>query len=491
MAWVDRLLDSRRAFICLLVGYFFLQLVLRLSMPDSLDLDEAEQIFQSQWWLLGYGPQPPLYNWLQQIFLAVFGQQILALSLFKNLLLMATWTLIYLVAERTLRSNRLAALVTLSLVFIPQISWESQRDLSHSVLVTTLAILTFYQGLRALEKPNLANFLLLGLVVGLGCNAKYSYLLFVSALFIAALSLSDIRRHLLRPALIPAFLIVLAICTPHWWWLVGNLDLASESTLSKLMRPGEESFLVLRWQGVLSLLVASFQFLVLFAIVFSGFFIRARNRSLKTDSLAERLVVRYLVVLLGLFLLFILLTGVNFIKDRWMQPLLLTVPLAAFCLWGKGTTRQQKSYAVTALVFLGLIPVLLGLRIVAVDKLNRPERLNLPYSELIAQAFPDETPTLILTERVRTAGNIRLQLPEARVLTAERTDMGNWDVQSEDEVWMIWNATGLDDIPVELAEGMSQLRPQMRIAGIRYLDIPYHYSEFQHASFGVALLVED
>lgn len=489
MRWLDALLDSRRAFFSLLAVYFFLQLVLRLSMPDSLDLDEAEQIFQAQWWLLGYGPQPPLYNWLQKIFLGIFGQHILALSLFKNLLLLTTWSSIYLVARRVLDSNRLAALATLSLVFIPQISWESQRDLSHSVIVTTLSILTFYQGFRVIEKPVVQNYLLLGLVVGLGCNTKYSYLLFVAALFVAALSIADIRRQLLRPMLIPAALIALAISAPHWWWLADNLGLASDSTISKLMRPSDQSFLALRWEGLFSLLTASLQFIALFAVVFAGFFVRIGTRSTESRNLAEQLLWRYFVALAGLFLLFILLTGVNFIKDRWMQPLLLVVPIAAFAFWGRERTRVYRAYALSALVFMALIPCLLALRIVAVDVTGRPERLNMPYGELVTEAFPDQQPALVLTERVRTAGNIRLQMAQARVLTAERMDMGSWTVPDTGETWMIWNATGLDKIPEELATAVNQLEPEMRIAGVRYLDIPYHYSETQQASFGLALLV--
>lgn len=489
MGWLDRLLDSRRAFFYLLGTYFLAQLLVRLFMPDSLDLDEAEQLFQSQWWMLGYGPQPPLYNWIQQLFLGLFGHQVLALSLFKNLLLFGTWSFVYLVADKVLRSNRLAALVTLSLVFIPQISWESQRDLSHSVLVTSLSILTLYQGLRLLEKPELNNYLILGLIVGLGCNAKYSYLLFVAALFLAALSLTDIRKQLLRPALIPASLLALAICAPHWWWLVGNLYLASESTISKLMRPEDQSFLVLRWQGLVSLVTASLQFILLFAVVFGGFLVRKAARDPRPLSPVERLILRYFVALLILFLVFILATGVNFIKDRWMQPLMLLAPLAAFLIWGKQKASAQRGFGITALIFMVLIPSLLALRVVAVDLTGRPERLNLPYSEFVTEAFPDEKPALVLTERVRTAGNLRLQLPDTRVLTAERLDLGSWEVPENGEVWVVWNATGLTEIPDDLAGALSQLEPQMHIAGIRYLDIPYHYSDDQRASFAAALLV--
>ena len=49
----------------LLAGYFILQVIVRIVMPPTLGLDEAEQAFRSQWLAAGYGPQPPFYNWLQ------------------------------------------------------------------------------------------------------------------------------------------------------------------------------------------------------------------------------------------------------------------------------------------------------------------------------------------------------------------------------------------------------------------------------------------
>ncbi|MGO6903362.1 hypothetical protein ACCS96_24115, partial [Rhizobium ruizarguesonis] len=46
----------------LLAAYFVLQVGVRLATSHSLDLDEAEQAFRSQWLAAGYGPQPPFYN---------------------------------------------------------------------------------------------------------------------------------------------------------------------------------------------------------------------------------------------------------------------------------------------------------------------------------------------------------------------------------------------------------------------------------------------
>ena len=63
----------------LLAAYFVLNIVLRIALPHSLELDEAEQSFFSQYLLAGYGPQPPFYNWMQYAVVSVTGMSIGAL----------------------------------------------------------------------------------------------------------------------------------------------------------------------------------------------------------------------------------------------------------------------------------------------------------------------------------------------------------------------------------------------------------------------------
>ncbi|MGO8264153.1 hypothetical protein ACC763_39075, partial [Rhizobium ruizarguesonis] len=53
------------ALVLLTSTYFLLNIALRIALPHTLDLDEEEQSFYSQYLLAGYGPQPPFYNWIQ------------------------------------------------------------------------------------------------------------------------------------------------------------------------------------------------------------------------------------------------------------------------------------------------------------------------------------------------------------------------------------------------------------------------------------------
>jgi 4-amino-4-deoxy-L-arabinose transferase-like glycosyltransferase len=178
-----------------LLLYFSLQVVVRLLTSQSVELDEAEQLLWTQDLRWGYGPQPPLYSWLQWAFFEVFGASILALALLKNLLLLSTYGCTWL-AARTVLAPRLAALSSASLLLL-QIVWESQRDLTHSVLVTTCAAATLAVLLALLRRPRAGLYLLLGLAVGCGLLAKYSFFMVVAAWGIALLWSPATRRVLI------------------------------------------------------------------------------------------------------------------------------------------------------------------------------------------------------------------------------------------------------------------------------------------------------
>src|SRR5262245_45301744 len=80
-------LSSPSGFLLLLGGYFVLQIVLRLIISNTADLDESEQLLATQQLQWGYGPQPPLYTWLLFPLVKLLGPGILPLALLKNALL--------------------------------------------------------------------------------------------------------------------------------------------------------------------------------------------------------------------------------------------------------------------------------------------------------------------------------------------------------------------------------------------------------------------
>ncbi|MEY2467302.1 MAG: hypothetical protein QOD03_1823, partial [Verrucomicrobiota bacterium] len=116
---------ARKQLFGVLLGYFALQIVLRVLISSSVDLDESDQFVLTQKLSWGYGSQPPLYTWLQFFFFNIFGMSVFSAALLKNLLLFCTYLFTYLNARLITRSHLCGVAAAASLVFIPQIVWES------------------------------------------------------------------------------------------------------------------------------------------------------------------------------------------------------------------------------------------------------------------------------------------------------------------------------------------------------------------------------
>ena len=209
-------------------GYFLFQAFWRWRIGGALGLDEAQMMLNGQRLAWGYGSQPPLYGWLQWAAFQVIPDPLLAMALLKNALLAGTFLAVY----RLLRSAhppRVAGLATLSLMLLPQIAWESQRALTHSVLATTLAaVATLVFWTRVLPRRRGAD-LLFGVVIGLGLIAKANFVFVAPALWLAAASLADLRVRLRLAGVAVSLAVAAAICAGPLVWVVQHPDLALAS----------------------------------------------------------------------------------------------------------------------------------------------------------------------------------------------------------------------------------------------------------------------
>jgi len=123
-----------------------------VTVAGGVEKDEAEQLLWTQTLAWGYGPQPPLYSWLQWALFQLTGPTVVGLALLKNALLFATYAFTWAAARRLLEPAP-AALAAASLLLLPQVAWESQRDLTHTVLVTSAAAATLWLAIGLLQRP--------------------------------------------------------------------------------------------------------------------------------------------------------------------------------------------------------------------------------------------------------------------------------------------------------------------------------------------------
>lgn len=220
-------------FLLILAAYFLVHVVLRVTSPAVLDLDESEAVLSFQRLQPGYGTQPPLYFWLQWLTFSLFGVNLFALSVLKNLLLLCTYVAMFCTA-RALIGIRGAIMVAGSLVLFPQLGWESQRDLTHSVLVTCMAALTLWCYVSLLRHRGKLQYALLGLLLGLGLQSKYNFAVFALGLAAASLLVREHRQAVWNRHGWITVAMLLLLLAPHGLWLFDHLDLATGATRAKM-----------------------------------------------------------------------------------------------------------------------------------------------------------------------------------------------------------------------------------------------------------------
>ena len=398
-------------FLLVLAAYFLLQVVLRVTSPAVLDLDESEQVLAFQRLQLGYGSQPPLYSWLQWLMFSIFGINVFALSVLKNLLFFCTYLAMFYTA-RSLIGIGGAIIVSASLVLFPQIGWESQRDLTHSVLMTCMAALSLWCYGGLLRHPGKMRYALFGLLIGLGLQSKYNFVLFALGLVGASLLVREHRQALWNRKVWISVAVLILCLVPHGLWLLDHLDAATSSTLEK-MNGHDAGYISNVARGFGSMVSATFLFATPLWIVYGWIYWRHRDQAqARLDSPHARFFLWFYLAAFACITALVLSGELTKIKDRWMQPILFLLPLAFFVIF-PSLARSTVCRSILRVAGVFAIIILAGLSARAYFGKNT----RAPYGELSAQLmqrFP-QTKTLVASE-LTDAGNLYLHNPAWTVM---------------------------------------------------------------------------
>ena len=485
--------ESAPRFLGVIATYFVFQVVLRLTLGDSLELDEAEQMILGQRLQAGYTGQPPLYTWLQIGFFAVFGHGVLALTLLKNLLLFLTFAGSFFAARQLGIRAALASASALSLLLLTDIGWESQRDLTHSVLVTSMAALTLWLGCTmASGEVQLKHYALFGVLIGLGALSKPNYLFFLAALVLSLYSLD--RRLILRPAFLLSLLIATVLVSPYALWMSETTGVAT-SSMGKLDTTGPVSLENLA-RNLAALGTAVLQFGVLFVVLFVAT-VRVWPRGWSPRDAAGKpapvlLLLRLFWFSLAILLAYLLITGASTFKGRWLLPLLFYLPLLFFALAPTDafSERVVRRYAKVLLAAAILVSVGLFARVYVgpfFDKYTKPHFPAAELARVLDERIEGRWP--IVAENSLIAGNLKLHLP-ARFISFPPVD---FPLPRRGDVLLVWDAGKDSEVPDKLVEYLESqsLNPVFAPQTPEILDVPLRQSKtrsFRLARRQVALM---
>ncbi|ACI54248.1 glycosyl transferase family 39 [Rhizobium leguminosarum bv. trifolii WSM2304] len=466
----------------LLAAYFVLNIVLRIALPHSLELDEAEQSFFSQYLLAGYGPQPPFYNWMQYAVVSVTGMSIGALIVPKNILLFLCYLFYGLAGREALKDQALAAVGMLALITLPQVSFMAQQDLTHTTALLFASALFLYGFFRTLDRPDIGSYLLLGLATGIGLISKYNFALMPAAALIAILPDAEWRRRAFDWRILAAIAVALVIILPHAIWLRDNLEFASSDTLVKMAAGNEPAGIARAGKGLIAFVVAIIAFAALPVAIFAATFRRDFAQALSAGNRWTGMMERMMLASLAGIVLIVLFTGSTTVRERWLDPFLLVLPiyfLAKMQAAGIDLSAGLRRLRPVLPVLMACVLIALGLRVVGAGLIGVYSRPNVPMAGLSRKMTRQAEPVLVIASDTYIGGNMRLQFPDVPVVIPDFPAPGiSAYAEAKGPVLIVWRgkktATAADAVMPERfssALAAAGITPQE----IGSLSLPYYF----------------
>jgi len=490
---VDNLsfLPSRNQFFILLFIYFGLHLIFRTFVSESVGIDEAYQLVLGQKFKWGYGPHAPLYTWLMILFLHVFGWSGFSLTLLRELLLFGTYTLTYFNTRELTRSHACGILAAIALQFHPSLVWESQRELTNSIVASTMVLATLLSFLR-IRPDRWGAWIAFGFFGGLAALSKYNAAIFYGAMLIAAVSVSELRSRMLNWRLALAIFVSAAVVMPNAIWAYAHRDL----TLSLTYKFGiHESMPWLQSvrTGLVNWFVAVTAHVAPVIAVFTVILWRPIfvERCLKLHNEKERFLWHTLLIVFGIGIVVVLFKVTEF-KDRWLQPLFVATPILIVVAARDGLNRIRLKVLVSLAAAIACIAVILAPGRLYLTEWRTARRgahdvMNAPFRKFAADLEPFAAHAdFILSGNYWLGGNLRLWFPEIHIFSPDLTPPDiNFPGQ---KCLMVWNAEQRTVPPQELIKFANAFTGSDEKLNLTFIEEKWKYHQNKMMRLGVLVL---
>ena len=369
-----------------LLIYLVVHFLIRVLFSQTLQVDDAEQIRHAQELLLGFPiPQPPMYSWLSWGLFQLLGSGLFALTLLKYTIISLTFWFTWLVSGQLFQHLQTRYIATFSYLLMPSFAWHMHQGFTHTILLGFGIILSLHALLLLKDNNSIKNYLYLGLALGVGLMAKYSFLLFMVPLIISAISIASFRKIIFNQKILLSIGVFILIIGPHAYWLTQHYQEIFLSIDQKL-KVTSDNLLVDRIRSVGQFTGAAIAFVMPFSLIF---IINSWRKIFNIDKQASKddsskLLNRFFLIILGAVVLLAIFISMPHFKVRWFHPLMMIFPLWMLARIERKTPLPKsimRWFAVSTIIFTILI---LSIRIVQVTigpELGKYGRLNRPIIE--------------------------------------------------------------------------------------------------------------
>lgn len=370
---------------------------------------------------------PPLYEWLLWGVQQLAGPGPLSYLLLRYGLIAATGILFHAAVLRTVGSVRMAAAFSLSLLLFFWFGWEAHHSVSHSLALLALALALFIAALSYAERRTVARAIWLGLVIGLGLMAKWSFLLVVVSLGLSLALTPATRRLYADPRSLLAAAAAAVPALPFALWLAG---LDPGLIAARSVPPGQSVPLDRALEGVVVFAAGVPLVLLPWIIIVLGLawrWPRARSEPTLPKAAATRValltsaltLVLMALILLGVTLKGVALFGITRFAIHYLFPFALFAALGIAGLVATRVTPERFAdrLAAIALIAAGVIFIVKLASFIIVPAASEATNL-IPYARLAdALTARGLGAAQFVTLSPRDAGNLAIYLPEARALS--------------------------------------------------------------------------
>jgi len=447
---------GRQPYLIFIMACFVLEIALVVFFSNGAGADDAEQLANSSFLAWGYGgSQPPLYTWLTILVTKIFGTHLLSLQLLKFSLLASLFLSVYTAMRKLGASIPVASAAMMGLFLLPQIGWESQRALTHSVLGTAGCGWTFLALIHYVQKTSFTRALLLGLAMAVALLGKFNTVFFIVALLAACFSLTDFRRILWQPRFIIVPLVTCVCMSPIIFWLFTHGD-ALTIRAGKLAIGAGDTPVFDRISGLwhLTIKTVSFTVLVTVATFICVFLVKKRKKREEQshpNNIGEALLRRLIFFGLLAVAVFIVASGATQIKDRWLQPILFLVPAFLSLILARYGRFALVAFSRLGLVVACLAPVALALYTSGIFSRHDVPANQLDYAHIYAHVIANQPIKQVLGTDAQIGGNMRLFQPNLTILHDEIPDVSK---KLAIPFVMLW--TGTAETPEHLGNIVTQ-----------------------------------